>query len=74
MGAITQLFASLSEEAGDYGGKVSTVEYCRGYFFYSALVQFLIPWARLGKARPETDDIQLGKELWTWLEERVANI
>lgn len=32
--------------------------------------KFLIPWARLGKARPESDDPQLGKELWRWLEEQ----
>ncbi|KAF9454693.1 NAD(P)-binding protein [Macrolepiota fuliginosa MF-IS2] len=55
-GAITQLYAGVSEEAGNYGGK------------------FLIPWARLGKPRPETGDVQLGKELWTWLEEQVTNI
>ncbi|KAJ7075176.1 NAD(P)-binding protein [Mycena belliarum] len=36
--------------------------------------KYLIPWARLGKANPKTLDPALGKELWTWLEEQVADI
>ncbi|KAF9232099.1 hypothetical protein BU15DRAFT_81612 [Melanogaster broomeanus] len=36
--------------------------------------KYLIPWARIGKPRADTQDPQLGKELWTWLEEQVANI
>lgn len=36
--------------------------------------KFLIPWAREGKARKETDDVQLGRELWTWMEEQVAKL
>jgi hypothetical protein len=36
-------------------------------------LQFLIPWAKVGKARPDTDDLQLGKELWNWLEEQVKD-
>ncbi|KAJ3567039.1 hypothetical protein NP233_g6621 [Leucocoprinus birnbaumii] len=36
--------------------------------------KFLIPWARLGKARADSDDPTLGKDLWTWLEEQfMAN-
>ncbi|KIJ06997.1 hypothetical protein PAXINDRAFT_91104 [Paxillus involutus ATCC 200175] len=34
--------------------------------------QYLIPWARIGTPRADTQDPQLGKELWTWLEEQVA--
>ncbi|KIK97831.1 hypothetical protein PAXRUDRAFT_9936, partial [Paxillus rubicundulus Ve08.2h10] len=34
--------------------------------------QYLIPWARVGTPRADTQDPQLGKELWTWLEEQVA--
>ncbi|KAH7882119.1 hypothetical protein F5I97DRAFT_1939585 [Phlebopus sp. FC_14] len=36
--------------------------------------KYLIPWARLGKPRSDTLDPKLGKELWTWMEEQVANI
>ncbi|KAF9232100.1 hypothetical protein BU15DRAFT_81613 [Melanogaster broomeanus] len=36
--------------------------------------KYLIPWARIGKPRADTQDSQLGKELWTWLEEQVANV
>ncbi|KIJ61748.1 hypothetical protein HYDPIDRAFT_96006 [Hydnomerulius pinastri MD-312] len=34
--------------------------------------KYLIPWARIGKPRADTQDPQLGKELWTWLDEQVA--
>ncbi|KAF9219365.1 NAD(P)-binding protein [Gyrodon lividus] len=34
--------------------------------------QYLVPWARIGTPRADTQDPQLGKELWTWLEEQVA--
>ncbi|CDO72258.1 hypothetical protein BN946_scf184970.g110 [Trametes cinnabarina] len=33
--------------------------------------EFLIPWARLGKCRPEAYDPKVGERLWTWLEEQV---
>ncbi|KAJ7452771.1 hypothetical protein B0H11DRAFT_2072939 [Mycena galericulata] len=36
--------------------------------------KYLIPWARMGKANPNTLDPALGKELWTWLEEQVADV
>ncbi|KIJ18173.1 hypothetical protein PAXINDRAFT_9255 [Paxillus involutus ATCC 200175] len=34
--------------------------------------QYLIPWARIGTPQADTQDPQLGKELWAWLEEQVA--
>ncbi|KAG6374110.1 NAD(P)-binding protein [Boletus reticuloceps] len=36
--------------------------------------QYLIPWARIGTAHPYTQDPELGKELWAWLEEQVAKL
>ncbi|KAF9233596.1 hypothetical protein BU15DRAFT_79947 [Melanogaster broomeanus] len=36
--------------------------------------KYLIPWARIGSPRADTQDPQLGKELWTWLEKQVVNI
>jgi NAD(P)-dependent dehydrogenase (short-subunit alcohol dehydrogenase family) len=36
--------------------------------------QYLIPWARVGKANPIALDPETGKALWTWLEEQVADI
>ncbi|KAK0469223.1 NAD(P)-binding protein [Desarmillaria tabescens] len=50
MGALTQLWAGTSPEAGKLNG------------------EFMIPWARLGKARKETADPAVGKKLWEWLE------
>ncbi|KAJ6576413.1 hypothetical protein DFH09DRAFT_1149262 [Mycena vulgaris] len=36
--------------------------------------KFIIPWGRLGPARKDTADPNLGKELWTWLEEQVKDL
>ncbi|KAK7061205.1 NAD P-binding protein [Favolaschia claudopus] len=36
--------------------------------------KYLIPWARIGKANPAGLDPELGKALWAWLEEQVADI
>ncbi|KAI9571832.1 hypothetical protein HD554DRAFT_2069727 [Boletus coccyginus] len=36
--------------------------------------QYLVPWARIGTPRAETQDPQLGKELWAWLEEQVTKL
>ncbi|TBU43685.1 NAD(P)-binding protein [Dichomitus squalens] len=33
--------------------------------------EFLIPWARLGKCRPEAYDDAVGEQLWKWLEDEV---
>ncbi|KAJ7215167.1 NAD-P-binding protein [Mycena rebaudengoi] len=33
--------------------------------------KYLRPWARLGKARRDTQDPTIGRELWTWLSEQV---
>jgi len=49
-GALTPLWAGVSQQTVDFNGK------------------YLIPWAREGEARPETQDPQLGEKLWAWLE------
>ncbi|KAG6330294.1 hypothetical protein ID866_8794 [Astraeus odoratus] len=36
--------------------------------------KYLIAWARPATPRPETQDPDVGKELWTWLEEQVAGL
>ncbi|KAJ7025335.1 hypothetical protein C8F04DRAFT_1269226 [Mycena alexandri] len=36
--------------------------------------KYLIPWARVGKSDPAAVDPEVGKALWTWLEEQVAGI
>ncbi|KAI0076330.1 NAD(P)-binding protein [Panus rudis PR-1116 ss-1] len=33
--------------------------------------EFLIPWARVGRCRPEAYDPELGEQLWNYLEEEV---
>ncbi|KAL6302935.1 NAD(P)-binding protein [Sparassis latifolia] len=33
--------------------------------------KYLIPWARIGKARREANDPNVGQRLWEWLEEQV---
>ena len=36
-------------------------------------VQYLVPWARLGTAKEETQDARLGKKLWAWMEAQVRD-
>ncbi|KIM89111.1 hypothetical protein PILCRDRAFT_60821 [Piloderma croceum F 1598] len=36
--------------------------------------KYLIPWARLGEPRADTQDPKVGKELWAWLEEQVQGV
>ncbi|KAF9465125.1 hypothetical protein BDZ94DRAFT_1307286 [Collybia nuda] len=36
--------------------------------------KFVVPWGWLAPARSDTTDPQIGKELWTWLEEQVKDI
>ncbi|KDR76849.1 hypothetical protein GALMADRAFT_96456 [Galerina marginata CBS 339.88] len=36
--------------------------------------KFLIPWARLGAPRKDTQDPKIGEKLWNWLEEQVADL
>ena len=31
----------------------------------------MIPWARLGRCRPEVYDDEVGNKLWSWLESEV---
>ncbi|OCH86008.1 NAD(P)-binding protein [Obba rivulosa] len=35
--------------------------------------EFLVPWARLGRCRPEAYDDAIGERLWNYLEEQVKN-
>ncbi|KAI0745540.1 NAD(P)-binding protein [Earliella scabrosa] len=35
--------------------------------------QYLVPWARLGTAKEETQDARLGKKLWAWMEAQVRD-
>ncbi|KAJ7359337.1 NAD-P-binding protein [Mycena albidolilacea] len=34
--------------------------------------KYLVPWARVGTPRADSQDTKVGEELWTWLEEQVA--
>ncbi|KIJ65114.1 hypothetical protein HYDPIDRAFT_131388 [Hydnomerulius pinastri MD-312] len=36
--------------------------------------KYLVPWARVSSPRKETQDPELGKKLWNWLEEEVKDI
>lgn len=36
--------------------------------------KYLIPWARLGEPRANTQDPKVGKELWAWLEEQIRDV
>ncbi|KZT58047.1 NAD(P)-binding protein [Calocera cornea HHB12733] len=47
-----------------YAGKLPEAAYMNG--------QYLVPWARMGKPRPDTQDPQHGARLWQWCEEQIA--
>ncbi|KAF8824664.1 hypothetical protein HHX47_DHR8000225 [Lentinula edodes] len=34
---------------------------------------YLIPWARIGKMRPEASDLSVGEKLWKWLEDETKS-
>ncbi|KAF7331541.1 NAD-binding protein [Mycena kentingensis (nom. inval.)] len=36
--------------------------------------KYLIPWARIGTPNPASQDEEIGRELWMWLEEQVQAI
>ena len=36
--------------------------------------KYLIPWARVGEPRADTQDPKTGQELWEWCEDQVKNI
>lgn len=36
--------------------------------------KYLIPWARIGNPRPDTQDHEIGKKLWEYLEEQVKDV
>ncbi|KII88023.1 hypothetical protein PLICRDRAFT_657719 [Plicaturopsis crispa FD-325 SS-3] len=36
--------------------------------------QYIIPWARVGRGKADLRDPKLGRDLWAWLEEQVANL
>lgn len=36
--------------------------------------KYLIPWARLGEPAIETQDPNVGSELWAWLEEQTRDV
>jgi len=36
--------------------------------------KYLIPWARMGEARADTQDPEVGRQLWSWLEEQTRDV
>ncbi|KAI0769385.1 NAD-P-binding protein [Trametes elegans] len=36
--------------------------------------EYLVPWARLGSARKEATDRQVGQKLWAWMEQQVRDV
>jgi len=39
-----------------------------------SLNQHLIPWARVGEPRTDTQDLATGTKLWAWLEDQVKDM
>lgn len=70
-GALTQLYAGTTKEAAELNGKVRFQRTTVLPFDTHDPLQYLIPWARVGSPHPRTQDPQLGKELWDWMDEQV---
>ena len=70
-GALTQLWAGTMPEAATFNGEVRArvSSWCR--LISDGAVQFLIPWARVGKCRHEMYDPKETEKLWAWLEGAV---
>ena len=71
-GALTQLYAGTTAEGANLNGKVSPSPLLTKSTLI--LVKYLIPWARVGSPRADTQDPQQGLELWNWLEEQVKDV
>jgi len=81
MGALTQLWAGTTEEGGKQSGKVRPKNPLRErrptlihFFLVRTPTQYLVPWARVGSAKKETNDPETGRKLWEWLEEQVKDV
>ena len=65
-------------ETEDLNGKVRRTQRLSGYCHLALMrlivCQYLIPWARLGPVRKETQDPVAGGKLCDWLEEQVKDV
>ncbi|CDO73874.1 hypothetical protein BN946_scf185016.g31 [Trametes cinnabarina] len=61
MGALTQLYAGTTPEGANLGELTPVTNY-------------LIPWARVGRAKKETGDVELARKLWDWLENAMRGV
>jgi len=73
-GALTPLWAGTSPATKDFNGKVASSSTSLSALYSTPFFKYLIPWARLGEPRADTQDPKLGKELWAWLEEQVQGV
>ncbi len=74
MGALTQLYAGTMPQAAEFGGKVGRRCALASLSLAHTVMQYMIPWARVGEARKETNDPKVGAELWAWLESQVKGV
>ena len=72
MGALTQLYAGTMG-GKELNGKVKPYLKTPKRRTHDD-PQYLIPWARVGKASRAGSDEALAKALWEWCEEQVANL
>jgi hypothetical protein len=75
MGALTQLYAGTTAKGSDVNGKVIFHSYgLRLVVLTFWGTQYLVPWARAGAARKETQNLENATKLWTWLEDQVKDL
>jgi len=73
MGALTLLWAGTSPEGRHLNGQVVFSDFVMTFEVFTNFQQYLIPWARLGKASPPAEDPALGKKLWEYMDSEVQS-
>lgn len=72
-GIVTHLYAGTAEETANLNGKVGFCTLSLEQLFLTiSIAQYLIPWARVGNPRADTQNAETGKALWEWLEGQIA--
>jgi retinol dehydrogenase-12 len=77
MGALTQLYAGTIAKPSEINGKVMFLPFAIKKCDVDLGVrctQYLVPWARIGVARKETQNVENAKKLWDWLEDQVKDL
>ena len=69
LGALSQLYAGTSDEGKNLNGEVRCNSVSQ--WLVANCMQYLIPWARVGKCSSATESPEVAAQLWSWLEKEI---